>query len=99
MRALKAEDFDTSAWTKALARSVASTVRDTVQPQQLGVSGGVGTLDLGLMLCFVQQIANGVTAVAVSVDLKNAHNSFSQPRSAWGLPRRRRPRPPPCGLL
>ena len=28
-RPVKAEDFDTSAWTKALARTAASTVRDT----------------------------------------------------------------------
>ena len=41
-RPVKAEDFDTSAWTKALARTVSSTVRDTAQPSQLGVgvSGG-----------------------------------------------------------
>ena len=79
-RPVKTEDFDTSAWIKALARTVASTVCDTVQPQQLGVgvSGGVETLVLGLRLWFEKQVANGVTAVAVSVDPKNAHNSFSR---------------------
>ena len=44
---------------------------DTAQPQKpgAGVSGGVETLALGLGLWFEQQVANGVTAAAVLVDL------------------------------
>ena len=79
-RLVKAEDFDTSTWAKALARTVASTVCDTVQPQQLGVgaSGGVEIIVLGLKLWFEQQVADGVTAVADSVDLEYAHNFYSR---------------------
>ena len=86
-RPVKAEDPDTGAWTRALARKAASAVRDTAHPQQLGagVSGGAETLVLGLRLWFEQQVANGMTAVAVSVDLKNALNSFSRTKCMEAL--------------
>ena len=76
-----------SAWIKALVRTAASTVRDTFQPLQLGfgVSGGVETLVLGLRLWFEKQVANSVTAVVVSIDLKNAHNSFSRTKCMEAL--------------
>ena len=62
-------------------------VRDAKQFQQLGVgiSGGVETLVLGLRLWFEQQVANGVTAVAVSVDPKNAHNPSSRAKCLGAL--------------
>ena len=44
----------------------------------LGVSSSVVALVLGLGPRSEQQVASGVTPVAVSVDLKNAHSSFSR---------------------
>ena len=52
-RPVKAGDYGTSAWTKALGRSVAAPVRNAARPQKpgAGVPGGAETPVLGLGLC------------------------------------------------
>ena len=84
----KAEDTDTALWCQALQRphtpkpkngAAAEGIRKHLQPQQLsvGVSGGCDILVLGLKLKIEEAVSKGLKRVLVSLDLKNAHNSFN----------------------
>ena len=88
-RPTKAEDTDTALWCQALQRShtpkpkngaAAEGIRKHLQPQQLsvGVSGGCDILVLGLKLKIEEAVSKGLKRVLVSLDLKNAHNSFNR---------------------
>ena len=53
-RPVKAEDSDTSSWSKALGRGLATAVKESVAPQQFGVgiSGGVELYVQGVKIKF-----------------------------------------------
>ena len=87
-RPVKAEDADTSSFTKSVQRDCTAAVLETVRPQQLGVkvSGGVETVVLGVKLWFEEQKhACSRRAVALKLDIRNAHNSFSRPAAMAAL--------------
>ena len=88
-RPTKAEDIDTALWCQALQRlhtpkpkngAAVEGIRKHLQPQQLsvGVSGGCDILVLGLKLKIEEAVSKGPKRVLVSLDLKNAHNSFNR---------------------
>jgi hypothetical protein len=96
-RPVKAEDFDCSAWTKAAQQLHTPAVMDIVTPQQLGVgvSGGVEVKVLGLKLWYEKNMALGNRAVAVALDISNAHNTFDREVSIEALSFRERGRRSP----
>jgi hypothetical protein len=77
-RLVKAEDSDTSAFCKALARKSAGPVKNAVTPQRLGVgiSAGVDLFVHGLKMDFEEATRNQQPRVIIGVDIKNAHNDF-----------------------
>jgi hypothetical protein len=79
-RPVKAEDSDTSMWCKALARFQEAYVRNVVIPQQLGVgvAGGQELYVHGFNLKIEKATKDGRLLVVITVDIKNAHNSFDR---------------------
>ena len=77
-RPIKAEDQDTSAWCKALARTTAPATLSKVAPQQLGVgvSGGVDLYVIGYKMKYEEAVSNGIPRVIVATDQENCNNSF-----------------------
>jgi hypothetical protein len=77
-RPVKAEDSDTSAFCKTIARSTATPVKEAVSPQQLGigVSSGIELFTLGLKLVLEEATRKAEDLVIVELDISNAHNDF-----------------------
>ena len=86
-RPVKAEDFDTSVYTKAVQRAVSDAVLNSVRPQQLGVrvSSGVELCIWGVKLWIEEKLTKAERSVVLKLDLKNAHNSFSRPKTMAAL--------------
>ena len=75
---MKAEDSDTSSWCKSLGRGLATAVKEAVAPQQfgVGVTGGVELYIQGFKIKFERAMQDNRAAAIVTIDVKNAHNSF-----------------------
>lgn len=95
-RPTKAEDIDTALWCQALQRGLTPKpkagekvqgIRAHLEPQQLsvGVSGGCDVLIFGLKLKIEEAVSKGLPRVLVSLDLKNAHNSFNRRKAQEAL--------------
>jgi uncharacterized short protein YbdD (DUF466 family) len=86
-RPVKAEDFDASAWTKAAQQRLTPALMQVLTPKQLGVgvSGGVELMAWGLKMWHEKCISRGIRAVAVSLDIANAHNTFYRESSIEAL--------------
>jgi hypothetical protein len=77
-RPTKADDADVAYAHRALQRLVADTVRGVNAIQQVGsgVKSGVEVFALGLKLERERAVLENEDLVIVSMDLKNAHNSY-----------------------
>ena len=95
-RPTKAEDIDTALWCKALQRfhtpkpkpgGAIDGIRKHLQPQQLpvGVSGGCQILVLGPKLKIEEATSKSLRRALVSLDLKNAHNTFNRRKAQEAL--------------
>ena len=88
-RPVKAEDFDTdtSVYTKAVQRAVSDAVLNSVRLQQHGVrvSSGIELCIWGVKLWIEGRLTKAERSVVIKLDLKNAHNSFSRPKTMAAL--------------
>jgi len=86
-RPIKAEDFDTSVYTKAVQRAVSAAVLSTVRPQKFGVrvSSDVELCVWGGKLLIEERLTKAKRSVVLKLDLKNTRSSFSRPKTMAAL--------------